>query len=78
MKELDHKDTSLLMAMATDSSGRWDSEIVPRLSRSARPVAVALRRGGKGRGDVANRAAAILRSVNSNRKAVEQRLKSGA
>lgn len=75
MKTLDARDTALLMALAADERGIWAKNIASQLSKNAKPVAVALRKGTSGRSEAARRAAAILDSVRANREAAKRRAK---
>ena len=69
MKVLVPRDTSILVAMASDVNGKFDAGMTPLLSKQARPIAMALRRGANGSTPADRRARAIIESVDSNRKA---------
>ena len=68
MKPLEPRDTSILMAMAMDELGTWDDRAEPFLSKQARAVALALRKGATGRTAADRAARGILDSVRPDRK----------
>ena len=69
MKVLEQRDTSILVAMASDVRGKFDAGMTRLLSKQARPIAKALQRRATGTTSADRRARAIIESVESNREA---------